>query len=159
VIVYRVMVGLSKGMEAPDFEAESTQGKIRLSQFRGKRVVLYFFPKAFTPGCTRETEKFAQLYEEFKKLNAEVIGVSVDSLSTQMRFADKCGAKFLLVSDKNKVISKLYGVLNERGTSTQRVTFIIDENGKIIEILKNLRSAEEHAIKALEILREISKTK
>jgi len=151
------MMNLVKGVEAPDFEAESTYGRIKLSQFRGKRVVLYFFPKAFTPGCTRETEKFAQLYEEFKKLNAEVIGVSVDSLSTQQRFADKYGVRFPLVSDKDKSISKLYGVLNERGTSAQRVTFIIDENGKIIEILKNLRSAEEHVVKALEILKEYGK--
>jgi len=152
------MTELTKGMEAPDFEAESTQGRIKLSQFKGKRVVLYFFPKAFTPGCTRETEKFVQLYEEFKKLNAEVIGVSVDSLSTQMRFADKYGAKFPLVSDRNKEVSKLYGVLNERGTSAQRVTFIIDENGKIIEVLKNLKSAEEHALKALEILKDMAKS-
>jgi len=75
-----------------------------------------------------------------------------------MRFTDKYVVKFSLVSDENKEISKLYEVLNERGTSAQRVTFIIDENGKIIEILKNLRSAEKHAIKALEILKEISKT-
>jgi len=80
------------GSQAPDFEAESTKGKIRLSDFRGKRVVLYFFPKAFTPGCTRETQKFAEMYEKFKELNAEVIGVSADKLSTQERFAQKYNA-------------------------------------------------------------------
>jgi len=151
------MVELEKGKEAPEFEAESTHGRIKLSQFRGKKVILYFFPKAFTPGCTRETQKFAQLYEEFKKLNAEVIGVSVDSLNTQLKFANSCGAKFPLISDKDKKISQLYGVLSATGSSAQRVTFIINENGEIIEVLKNLKNAEEHVTRALEILREKEK--
>ncbi|MEM0174113.1 MAG: peroxiredoxin [Sulfolobaceae archaeon] len=147
---------MNKGSLAPDFEAESTHGKIKLSQFRGKKVVLYFFPKAFTPGCTRETQRFAQFYDEFKKYNTEVIGVSVDSLSTQEKFANKCNARFPLVSDKDKKISQIYEVLNPTGSSAQRVTFIINENGEIVEILKNLKNAEEHVDKALEIIKKIS---
>ncbi|BFI76380.1 peroxiredoxin [Sulfurisphaera ohwakuensis] len=141
------------GDPAPDFEAESTLGKIRLSDYKGKFVVLYFYPKSFTPGCTREIQRFSELYEEFKKLNAEVIGVSADSITTQKRFAEKYNAKFPVVADKEKKIIETYGVLNEKGTSAQRVTFIIDPEGKIIEILRNLKKAEEHADKALDIIK------
>lgn len=149
-------MAIAVGENAPDFEAESTVGKIRLSDFKGKNVVLYFYPKSFTPGCTREIQRFAELYEEFKRLNTEIIGVSADSITTQRRFAEKYGAKFPVVDDKEKKIIQLYGVLNEKGTSAQRVTFIIDPNGKIIEIVKNLKKAEEHADKALEIIKKIN---
>jgi len=99
------------GDPVPDLELETTAGKVRLSQLRGKKVVLYFFPKAFTMGCTRELKRFAELYEEFKKAGAEVIGVSVDSLETQRRFAEKHGARFPLASDAKKEVSKAFGVL------------------------------------------------
>lgn len=91
-------------------------------------------------------------------MNAEVIGVSVDKIDTQKKFAEKYGAKFPIVADAQKTISKLYSVLNERGTSAQRVTFIIDENGKIVDILKNLKKAEEHADKSLEIIKKQNST-
>jgi peroxiredoxin Q/BCP len=141
------------GQEAPDFEAESSKGNVKLSSYRGKKVILYFYPKSFTPGCTREMERFSEIYDQIKENNAEVIGVSVDSISTQKKFAEKYGNKFPVVSDKEKRICEAYGVLNEKGTSAQRITFIIDEKGKIIEILKKLKKAEEHADKALEIIK------
>ncbi|MCY0849506.1 peroxiredoxin [Sulfuracidifex metallicus] len=141
------------GQEAPDFEAESSKGNVKLSSYRGKKVILYFYPKSFTPGCTREMERFSEIYDQIKENNAEVIGVSVDSISTQKKFAEKYGNKFPVVSDKEKRICEVYGVLNEKGTSAQRITFIIDEKGKIIEILKKLKKAEEHADKALEIIK------
>ena len=144
------------GDYAPDFEAESTIGKIKLSDFKGKNVVLYFYPKSFTPGCTRELQRFVELYDEFKKFNTEIIGVSADSITTQKRFAEKYGAKFPLVDDKQKKIIETYGVLNEKGTSAQRVTFIIDSNGKVVEILSKLKKAEEHADKALEIIKRLA---
>ena len=148
-------MALNVGDPAPDFEAESTKGKIRLSDFRGKRVVLYFYPKAFTPGCTRETKKFAETYEEFKKLNAEVIGVSADKIGTQTKFAEKYNAGFPLVADPELNIIKAYGVLSESGKSASRVTFVIDENGIIRAIIKGLRNAEEHVTKALEVLKSL----
>ncbi|MCI2415385.1 MAG: peroxiredoxin [Candidatus Aramenus sp.] len=141
------------GQEAPDFEAESNQGTLKLSSLRGKKVVLYFYPKSFTPGCTRELQRFTELYSEFKQNNAEVIGVSVDSVSTQKRFAEKYNSPFPLVSDKEKKVATIYGVLNEKGTSAQRVTFVIDENGKVVAVLRNLKKAEEHADRALEIIK------
>ena len=84
------------GDPVPDLELETTAGKIRLPQLRGKKVVLYFFPKAFTTGCTRELKRFTELYDEFRKLGAEVIGVSVDGLETQRKFAERHGARFPL---------------------------------------------------------------
>ena len=148
-------MSLNVGDQAPDFEAESTKGKIKLSDYRGKRVVLYFFPKAFTPGCTRETKKFAEMYEEFKKLNAEVIGVSADKISTQTKFAEKYNASFPIVSDPELKIIKAYGVLSESGKSASRVTFVVDESGTIRAIIKGLRNAEEHVTKALEALKSL----
>ncbi|BCU66611.1 peroxiredoxin [Sulfolobales archaeon HS-7] len=145
---------MQEGELAPDFEGIASNGeKIRLSSFKGKKVILYFYPRAFTPGCTRETERFAQLYDEFVKRNAVIIGISVDTTEKQRKFAETyCQNKFLMVSDKEKTISKTFGVLNEKGTSAQRVTFIIDENGKVMKVLKDLKSAEQHADKALELL-------
>lgn len=95
------------GQPAPDFEAEGSTGKVSLSSLRGKKVVLYFYPKSFTPGCTREIQRFVELYDEFVKAGAEVIGVSVDSVSTQKRFSEKYGAKFPVVSDHEKRFHRL----------------------------------------------------
>ncbi|QKR00433.1 peroxiredoxin [Metallosphaera tengchongensis] len=146
---------LNTGEKSPEFEAESSLGRVKLSNLRGKKVVLYFYPKSFTPGCTREIQRFVELYDEFKKLNAEVLGVSVDSVETQKRFSEKYGAKFPVVSDKEKKISAAYGVLNDKGTSAQRVTFIIDEKGVIRSVLKNLKKAEDHADLALDELKKL----
>ncbi|AWS00527.1 peroxiredoxin [Metallosphaera hakonensis] len=143
------------GKPAPDFEAESSKGKIKLSDLRGKIVVLYFYPKSFTPGCTREIQRFAELHDKFTELGAEVIGVSVDSVETQKRFSEKYNARFPVVSDKEKKISISYGVLNEKGTSAQRVTFIIDKDGTIKSVLSGLKKAEDHADKALEIIKKL----
>jgi len=140
---------------APDFEADSSKGRVRLSQLKGKKVILYFYPKSFTPGCTREIQRFVELYEQFVNLGAEILGVSVDSVETQKRFAEKYGAKFPVVSDKDKAISSTYEVLNEKGSSAQRVTFIIDREGKVVSVLRNLKKAEEHADKALEEVKKL----
>ena len=145
----------SPGEPAPDFEALSTQGPLKLSSLRGRRVVLYFFPKAFTAGCTRELKRFAELYGQFRSLNAEVVGVSRDSVDTLRRFAARYGAQFPLVSDEEMKIIGLYGVANERGTGARRVTFVIDEGGVVRAVLEGLRRAEEHADKALEALRSM----
>ncbi len=142
---------MDAGEQAPDFEAESTVGKVKLSGLRGRRVVLYFYPKSFTSGCTNELKRFVELYDEFKASNAEVIGVSVDSLDTQIKFASRYGARFPLVSDRDKSISKAYGVL--RGSTAQRVTFIIDENGIIMGRLSGLKNASDHADEALKRIR------
>ncbi len=151
-------MALEVGAQAPDFQAESTQGTIVLSEIlkKYKAIVLYFYPKAFTSGCTRELNRFVELYDEFKNRNVEIIGVSADSVSTQKKFAEKYGAKFPLIGDKEKKVISLYGVLNEKGTSAERVTFIISNDMKIVNVFSKLKKAEEHADKALEAIKQLS---
>ncbi len=146
---------LQAGDQVPDLELNTTLGSIRTSSLRGKKLVIYFFPKAFTAGCTRELRRFAELYEEFRRNNAEVIGVSVDGLETLRKFGEKYGARFPLASDASKEVSRIFGVLKEGGKSALRVTFIVDQQGVIRKVLSNLKRAEDHADMALEAVRSI----
>ncbi len=152
---------LKEGDPAPDFELPAHDGSmVRLSDFKGKIVVLYFYPRAMTSGCTREAQRFNELLEEFEKNGAVVLGVSNDPVDKIKRFADKLGLKFKLLSDaENKVIEE-YGVLRRRGdkVSANRVTFIISPDGRIVKILKNIRPAEKHADLALEEVKKLRST-
>ncbi len=142
---------LNVGDIAPDFEANSTSGKIKLSDFKGKRVVLYFYVKDQTPGCTTQSVNLQNGLEDLKKLNIVVIGISVDPLTSHKIFAKRHNLTFPLIADDNKEISKLYGVLNERGRAS-RVTFIIDENGVIRHIFNkvNVSAHKEEIVKVLD---------
>ncbi len=154
-------MALKPGDEAPDFELPSHTGdKVRLSNYRGRVVVLYFYPRAMTPGCTREGIRFNELYNEFEKLGAVVLGVSTDPVDKNRKFAEKYGFQFPLLSDVDGRVSELYGVLEVRGKgvkSSRRTTFIIDAEGRIARILENIRPAEKHADLALEEVRKLSK--
>jgi peroxiredoxin Q/BCP len=148
---------LREGESAPDFTLESSDGKtFKLYEELGKQkyLVLFFFPKANTPGCTREAARFQELVFEFKKLSARVVGISVDNPGSQEKFSSKLGLTYILLSDKEKKASSLYGVLRERGTSAERVTFIIDSSGRILRVIKNVKP-EEHPELALEFLRSV----
>jgi peroxiredoxin Q/BCP len=144
-------------MDYIDFEAESTIGKIKLSEILKDKdfIVLYFYPKAFTSGCTQELKRFIELYDEFKKYNTEIIGISNDKLDTQKKFAEKYGAKFPLVADPELKIINLFNAKSDRGKGASRITFIIDKNLKIVETLKSLKNATEHADRALEKIKEL----
>ena len=144
---------LRPGDPVPDLELETTAGRLRLSDFKGRNLVIYFFPRAFTAGCTRELKRFAELYQEFRSLGADVIGVSTDGLDTLRRFGSKYGAPFPLASDRSGQVSSAFGVLKEGGRSAVRVTFVVGPDGTIREVISNLRRAEEHADRALEALR------
>ena len=129
---------LAVGTLAPDFEAIDSRGQpFRLSSLRGQKVVLYFFPKAFTGGCTLETRQFAQLAPALSEQGVQVIGVSVDDAGTQHRFADHCGASFPIVSDSTKAIARSYGVLSFLGFS-KRVTYFLDEAGTVQEAVAGM---------------------
>lgn len=144
---------MTEGEEAPDFELESHDGsKVKLSDYRGRWVILYFFPKAFTPGCTRETKEFTALWDELEKLGTMVFGISTDTVDTQRRFAERYGVKFKLLSDHSKEVTRKYGVLGLVGLA-ERVTFIIGPDGKIMKIIRNVRP-DEHPKRALEYLRQ-----
>jgi len=151
---------LPPGSEAPDFEAVAHTGeKVRLSDYRGRIVVLYFYPRAMTPGCTREGIRFNELAEEFAKYGAVILGVSTDPPERNARFAEKHGLdKILLLSDPEGEIARMYGVLREgrKRPSAERVTFIIGPDGRIVEVLKNVRPAEKHADLALEAVKKIA---
>ena len=126
---------------APDFLGLDENGEeIRLSQYRGRKVVLYFYPKDSTPGCTAEACNFRDHYEELKQAGYEVIGVSVDSAKSHQNFISKQQLPFKLISDADKKLVEEYGVWGEKKMcgrtymGTFRTTFIIDEEGKIEQI-------------------------
>ena len=121
---------------APEFEAPTSDGsKLALKDFVGKKnVVLYFYPKDDTPGCTKEACSFRDNIAPIRKMGAEIVGVSLDSVASHEKFTTKYNLPFPLISDKEKLIAQAYGVLKETGTSTNRTTFIIDKSGKIAKV-------------------------
>lgn len=126
---------LKVGSNAPDFTAQTSAGTtITLSALRGKRVVLFFFPKAFTTGCTIETRQFRDHYTEIAGRGAEVIGVSVDSEKTQCEFASREGVPFPMIGDADKSIAKKYDVLWPLLNVAQRVTYLIGTDGRIEDV-------------------------
>jgi thioredoxin-dependent peroxiredoxin len=139
---------------APDFILEAASGqKVSLSDFKGKRsVVLYFYPKDETMGCTKEACGFRDSYEVFKRLGAEVIGISSDSSESHRKFAEHYSLPFTLLSDPKKEVRKLYGVKSSMGIIPGRVTYVIDTEGRVIHIFNSQTRAEEHVREALRIL-------
>ena len=140
---------------APDFSLESASGqRVSLSDFRGmKSVVLYFYPKDETTGCTKEACGFRDSYEAFKRLGAEVLGVSSDTSESHRKFAEHHTLPFTLLSDPKKVVRKLYGVRSSMGIIPGRVTYIIDREGRVIHIFNSQTRPEEHVREALRILK------
>lgn len=139
---------LKAGDVAPDFSLPDQYGNKRsLSEFRGKKVVLYFYPKDNTSGCTAEAEGFRDVFKEISDKNAVVIGVSKDSVSSHFRFAEKYSLPFILLSDEGKSVISAYGALKEKklyGKSVvgvNRTTFLIDENGVIQSAYYAVRAA------------------
>ena len=135
------------GETAPDFEAPNQDGSpFRLSSLRGSPVVLYFYPKADTPGCTSEAKGFARQYEELRAKNVHVIGVSPDDCPAQKAFAKKYGLPFPLIADTSKEVARQYDVLSPRG-GARRVSFHIDGQGKVLEVV-DASSADRHLDRA-----------
>lgn len=149
-------VKVKAGDNAPDFEGPTTEGKtLGLKDFLGKKnVVLYFYPKDDTPGCTKEACSFRDNLQPIRSLGAEIIGVSVDSVESHKKFSTKFSLPFPLISDKEKRIAKAYGVLRVTGT-TNRVTFIIDKNGKITKIFPKV-DVSKHTEEVVAAIKEIA---
>ena len=123
---------LKVGEAAPDFAATAQDGRaVQLSELRGKRVVMFFFPKAFTRGCTIETRQFRDHYSELAALGAEVLGVSVDSSQTQCEFASREGVPFPMLGDPSRSIGKSYDVLWPLLNVAQRITYVIGPDGRV----------------------------
>lgn len=150
---------LSIGTKAPDFTLIDQNGRsVSLSDFSGKRIVLYFYPKDNTPGCTRQACAFAGAYEEFKALDVVVIGISKDSSASHQKFAQKYDLPFLLLSDPELVAIQAYGVWQEKknygkvSMGVVRSTYVIDPNGIIEQALSNVKP-DTNAAEILSCLR------
>ena len=144
------------GDPAPDFEGPTSEGtRLGLKDFIGKKkIVLYFYPKDDTPGCTKEACSFRDNLDSVRRIGAEVIGVSLDSVESHKKFASKYKLPFPLISDKEKRVAEAYGVLRDTGTSVNRVTFIIDKAGKIAKIFPKVEVTKhtEEVVEALKAL-------
>ena len=137
---------LEPGTKAPGFTLSDKDGKsVSLDDFHGKKVVLYFYPKDNTPGCTRQACAFAGAYEAFKNSGVAVIGISRDSISSHQKFAEKYGLPFVLLSDPERQAIEAYGVWQEKKNygktsfGVVRTTVIIDENGLIEKVMPKVK--------------------
>ena len=148
---------LKEGTTAPRFNANNADGEtVRLKDLRGRKVVLYFYPKDDTPGCTREACSFREAFTDFKKQGIEVLGVSVDSEASHKKFTAKYKLPFTLLADPDHSIADAYGVYGEKKfmgrtyMGVKRVTFLIDEKGKIKKVFEKVKP-EEHALEVLQV--------
>jgi peroxiredoxin Q/BCP len=145
------------GDQAPDFTLPDQKGQpISLSNFIGKSdIVLYFYPKDFTPGCTAEACAFRDSYEIFKEMGAEVIGISSDSEQAHQSFAARHRLPFILLSDRDGSVRKRYGVSPMLGLLPGRVTFVIDKQGLVRHIFIAQFAAEKHVEEAMRVLQTL----
>ena len=139
---------IEEGQTAPEFELQSDGGEtVKLSDFRGRPVVLYFYPKDDTPGCTAEACEFRDAYDVFRDRGAEVLGVSPDDVASHQRFKSKYELPFTLLADPDHRIAEAYGVWGERTTygrtsmGITRSTFVIDRDGRIARAMRGIRPA------------------
>lgn len=139
---------LEEGMKAPDFTLMGSDGKEhRLSDYLGKKVVLYFYPKDNTPGCSTQAQAFRDHFEHFTNENTVILGISRDSLTSHEKFIAKYELPFVLLSDQDEVVCKLYNVLKEKNMfgrmvfGIERSTFVIDEAGVLTKIYRKVKVA------------------
>ncbi len=151
---------MAKKKSLAELELPSTAGTFRLADHKGKKIVLYFYPKDMTAGCTVEGHDFSKLLPQFRKQKAEVFGVSRDSLKSHERFCEKEGYKVDLISDEDETACKLFDVIKEKNMygrkviGIERSTFIIDDKGKILAEWRKVKVAG-HAQEVLEKLKEL----
>jgi peroxiredoxin Q/BCP len=149
---------IEEGQEAPDFELTSDSGeRVRLSQFRGQPVVLYFYPRDDTPGCTKQACAIRDSYDDFEQRGAVVLGVSPDDESSHVKFKAKHGLPFTLLADPTHEVSEQYDVWRERNymgrtyMGIERSTFLIDPAGRIAKVMRRVKP-DTHAEKVLAAL-------
>jgi thioredoxin-dependent peroxiredoxin len=152
------LIVIEEGKAAPDFELQSDSGEtVRLSNFRGKPVVLYFYPKDDTPGCTTEACEFRDAYDRYREQGIEILGVSPDDVASHGKFKSKHELPFTLLADPDHRTAEAYGVWGERSFAGKkymginRSTFIIDEEGNVVRAMLGIKPAG-HAAAVLEEL-------
>lgn len=155
------MAELTEGVKAPDFKLETDTGEsLKLSSLKGKNVVLYFYPKSDTPGCTTQACGLRDEFPKFGKLDAVILGVSPDPVQKQAKFKEKYDLPFTILADVDKEVAQAYGVWVEKSMygrkymGNERTTFIIGKDGKIAKIFRKVKPAEhtklvEDALKSL----------
>ncbi|MBS9523285.1 thioredoxin-dependent thiol peroxidase [Litoribacter alkaliphilus] len=142
-------MSLEKGMQAPDFEVKNQDGEtVKLSDYRGKKVILYFYPKDNTPGCTAQACNLRDNYAQLQKEGYEVLGISTDTEKAHQKFIEKQGLPFTLLADTEKTVHEKYGTWVEKNMygrkymGTARKTFVIDEEGNIADIIEKVKTKE-----------------
>lgn len=151
---------LAEGSVAPDFTMRDKDGKtITLSELRGKKsVVVYFYPKDFTPGCSMEATEFSRDYKKFRDASIEIVGISPDDEKSHQKFRDKMGMPYPLVADTENEVSKKYGVyglknfMGREYMGVNRSTFLVDKSGKIVRVYRKVKPAG-HSREVLDALR------
>ena len=154
---------ISEGDLVPKFEAIDANGtKVKSTDFKGKKHVIYFYPKDFTPGCTIEADEFSKDYKKFQKEAIEIIGISPDDMNSHKKFCDKMGIKFSLLADSDKEISQKFGVWGEKKFMGReymgvfRSTFLVNEKGKIFKIYPKVKPSG-HSKEVLEDFLNVNK--
>lgn len=152
------MSEIKEGLKAPDFLLPDADGnKVSLKQFSGKKIVIYFYPKDMTSGCTKEACDFRDSFPEFEKINAVIIGISKDSVKSHTKFKEKYNLPFILLSDENGEVCQKYGVWKEKSMygkkymGIERTTFVLDENRKILKIFPKVK-VDGHVDEVLKVV-------
>lgn len=150
---------LSEGESVPDFVLKDAKGKtVKKADLKGKKFVVYFYPRDFTPGCTTEAAEFARDYKKFKNADIEIIGISPDDVESHKKFGEKMEVPFILLADTETEIAKKFGVWGKKQfmgreyMGVNRTTFLIDEKGKIIRVFEKVKPAG-HAQEVLEVFK------
>jgi len=139
---------ITKGDLVPKFELEDSDGnKVKSTDFKGKKHVIYFYPRDFTPGCTTEADEFSRDYKKFKKSGVDVLGISPDDVDSHKKFCKKMGIPYTLLADTNKEVSKKFGVWGKKKFMGReymgivRSTFLVNEKGKIFKVYPKVKAA------------------
>ncbi|QLH08556.1 thioredoxin-dependent thiol peroxidase [Candidatus Nitrosotenuis sp. DW1] len=149
---------ITEGDQEPKFELDDAGGKrVKSSDFKGKKHVIYFYPRDFTPGCTTEADEFSKEYKKFQKHGIEIIGISTDDVESHKKFVDKMNIPYVLLSDPEAEVCKKFGVwgkkqfMGKEYRGVQRSTFLVDEKGKIFKVFPAVKP-KGHADEVLQIL-------
>ena len=147
---------IEEGESVPKFAINDANGnKVKSTDFKGKKHVIYFYPKDFTPGCSTQADEFSTEYKKFQKEDIEIIGISPDDVNSHKKFCTKMGIKYHLLSDTEKEVSKAFGVWGKKKfmgreyTGVTRSSFLVNEKGKIFKIYRKVKAAG-HAKQVLE---------